>query len=112
MCRNFTDNIYTELGHAIHDLVAKTKYVRFHGPRLASDFNETPSVMLENWCWTKDMLRSMSCHYTHVDDKYLKEWRAEHPGADDPPKHIPEDLLDSLIAGRNWVMLNQVSMQL
>lgn len=40
-----------ELGHGIHDLVAKTTYARFHGASTAADFNEAPSQLLENWCW-------------------------------------------------------------
>lgn len=109
-------NIYltetVELGHAIHDLVSKTKYVRFHGPRLADDFCEMPSVMLENWCWRKDTLRNMSHHYTAVDEKYLENWRAQNPNLETPAVKMPDELIDSLLKGRSWVKLNQVGVQL
>ncbi|KAI7212854.1 hypothetical protein KC343_g8340 [Hortaea werneckii] len=42
--------LFHELGHGIHDLVAKTEFARFHGASTAEDFNEAPSQMLEHWC--------------------------------------------------------------
>jgi metallopeptidase MepB len=55
--------LFHELGHGIHDLVARTIYSRFHGTRVARDFVEAPSQMLENWCWTPSVLKSLSNHY-------------------------------------------------
>ncbi|KAI7365071.1 hypothetical protein KC354_g5185 [Hortaea werneckii] len=43
--------LFHELGHGIHDLVAKTEFALFHGASTAEDFNEAPSHMLEHWCW-------------------------------------------------------------
>lgn len=57
--------------------------------------------MLENWCWMKEELRQMSCHYTTLDPGYLEGWLEKHPGEPTPPQTIPDDLLDSLVAGRN-----------
>ncbi|KAJ5168826.1 uncharacterized protein N7482_004420 [Penicillium canariense] len=88
------------MGHGIHDLLAKSKYVRFHGYRLPPDFGEMPSILLENWCWMKDILRGLSCHYTTLHESYLVDWRNRHPGSPDPFKKIPEDLLDNLIKHR------------
>ena len=88
------------MGHGIHDLLAQTKYVRFHGYRLPPDFGEMPSMMLENWCWMKDVLQGLSRHYTTLEPNYLIEWRKQHPGASDPPTKIPEDLVDRLIKHR------------
>jgi metallopeptidase MepB len=55
--------LFHELGHGIHDLVAKTIYSRFHGTSVVWDFVEAPSQMLENWCWTPSQLKSLSNHY-------------------------------------------------
>lgn len=90
----------TELGHGIHDLVAHTKYSRFHGHRLPVDIGEMPSTLLENWCWDKDILKELSCHYSHLP-KYSEAWSAQNPGKDRPAKVIPDELLDSLIRNRN-----------
>ena len=55
--------LFHELGHGIHDLVSKTNYACFHGTMTAQDFCEAPSQMLENWCWTPSVLKSLSQHY-------------------------------------------------
>lgn len=89
-----------EMGHGIHDLLAKTKYVRFHGYNTLPDFCEMPSSLLENWCWMKDVLKGLSCHYTTLNEKNLTEWRKKHPGELDPPKEIPDYLVDNLVKHR------------
>lgn len=90
-----------ELGHGIHDLIARTKYVHFHGYRLPVDIGEMPSTLLENWCWTKDVLKHLSCHYTKLDPKYLQQWRQDNPGLSDPEEKIDDQTLDSIIKIRN-----------
>ncbi|KAF4231723.1 hypothetical protein CNMCM6805_010312 [Aspergillus fumigatiaffinis] len=82
------------------DAFIGTKYTRFHGYRLPPDFGETPSIMLENWCWMKDVLKGLSCHYTTLHQDYLADWRKQHPGEPDPPKEIPNDLVENLIKYR------------
>ncbi|KAJ2972139.1 hypothetical protein NQ176_g7327 [Zarea fungicola] len=46
------------------------------------DFVEAPSQMLENWCWTPDVLQSLSSH-----------WKTKEP--------ISRDLVDKLIKTRH-----------
>ncbi|KAJ6022237.1 peptidase family M3 [Penicillium herquei] len=105
--------LFHEMGHGIHDLLAQTKYVRFHGYRLPPDFGEMPSLMLENWCWIKDILKDLSCHYTTLDENYLADWRTHHPAEPDPPKTIPDELIDNVIKHRYFnaglYYLDQVS---
>ncbi|KZZ87951.1 metallopeptidase MepB [Ascosphaera apis ARSEF 7405] len=97
--------LFHELGHGIHDLVAKTKYSRYHGTDVVRDFVEAPSQMLENWCWTPSQLRSLSHHYSHLSEEYAKEWAKNQTGDDNnvslPPLHIPDDLIQKLIATKN-----------
>lgn len=92
--------LFHEMGHGIHDLLAQTRYVRFHGYRLPPDFGEMPSVMLENWCWMKDVVKGLSCHYTTLDGNYLIHWRNQHPGKADPPVTIPDEMVECLIKHR------------
>ncbi|PWY90980.1 peptidase family M3 [Aspergillus heteromorphus CBS 117.55] len=94
--------LFHEMGHGIHDLLARTKYTRFHGYRLPPDFGEMPSMMLENWCWMKDVLQDLSCHYTTLDETYLSEWRKQNPGKADPPTTIPGELVDNIIRHRHF----------
>lgn len=55
--------LFHELGHGIHDLVAITRYARFHGTSVVRDFVEAPSQMLENWCWSEKELINLSSHW-------------------------------------------------
>ncbi|KAK9386936.1 peptidase family M3 [Lipomyces mesembrius] len=92
--------MFHELGHGIHDLLSKTRYIRFHGYRLPPDFGEMPSMMLEEWCWMQDVLESLSCHHTSLDPSSLQKWRSEHPGQPDPATKIPAHLVNMLIERR------------
>ncbi|KAF5237750.1 hypothetical protein FANTH_10625 [Fusarium anthophilum] len=51
--------MFHELGHAIHNIVARTKYAIPH----SRDFIEIPSIMLENWIWLPDVLIRLSSHF-------------------------------------------------
>lgn len=76
-------------------------HTRLHSYNGALDFGEAPSVFLENFCWLKEELRDMSCHYTALDPQYLRSWQEKHPEADVPPEKIPDKILDSLLASRS-----------
>lgn len=67
----------------MHQLCARTKYSRFHGTNVESDFVEAPSQMLENWTWDLKSLQNLSSHYQRKDEK------------------IPAELVDSLIKSKN-----------
>ncbi|KAI4604392.1 hypothetical protein KJ359_000530 [Pestalotiopsis sp. 9143b] len=105
--------IFHELGHAMHDLLTKTEFVRFHGAgSLPVDATEIPSsivltsasVLMENLAWVEDVLAKLSRHYTTLDVKYLDQWRKNNPGKPDPPESIPDELVQALVRSR-W--LNQ-----
>ncbi|PYI06109.1 zincin [Aspergillus sclerotiicarbonarius CBS 121057] len=93
-------SLFHEMGHAMHNLLSQTQYARFHGSQGPHDFGEIPSTMLENWCWRKDVLKQLSCHYTQLSEEELSQWRTQHPGEADPPAQIPDQLVDDLIRGR------------
>ncbi|KUL83187.1 hypothetical protein ZTR_10010 [Talaromyces verruculosus] len=89
-----------QMGHALHDILSKTQYVRFHGYSTTLDFVELPSSFLETWCWQKDVLQKLSCHYTTLDETYLLAWRTQNPGQPDPPIQIPDNWVDKLAEHR------------
>jgi metallopeptidase MepB len=80
--------LFHELGHGIHSLAAKTRYSRFHGTAVAWDFVETPSKMLEHWCWTPSVLKSLSQHWSTKEQ-------------------IPNELVEKLVATRNVTLAIQ-----
>lgn len=85
--------MFHELGHGIHDLVARTQYSYTHGTATTADFVEAPSQMLENWCWTPNVLKSLSSHW-------------------DTKEQIPDELINNLIKTKNFMSttfnLNQI----
>ncbi|WPH04187.1 Hypothetical protein R9X50_00707500 [Acrodontium crateriforme] len=92
--------LFHELGHAMHDLVAETKFARFHGAS-CGDFNEVPSQMLEEWCWEPETLRSLSHHYSNLSPEYKAAWLKEvkskgAAGEIASPDTLPEHLIENL----------------
>ncbi|KFA48701.1 hypothetical protein S40293_08513 [Stachybotrys chartarum IBT 40293] len=75
--------LFHELGHGIHDLSGRTRFSYTHGTNTVSDFVEAPSQMLENWCWTPNVLRSLSRH-----------WETNEP--------IPEELVERLVKTKHF----------
>jgi metallopeptidase MepB len=59
-------------------------------------------MFLENFCWLPSELGKMSCHYTCLPGhpEYLTQWREKHPGAENPPEKIPENVVNDLVRRR------------
>ncbi|PVU91583.1 hypothetical protein BB561_004325 [Smittium simulii] len=73
---------FHEFGHVMHGICSLTKWSRFHGTNVESDFVEAPSQMLENWCWEPKVLQSFSKHYVTGEP-------------------IPESIVKNLIDAKN-----------
>ncbi|KAF5665627.1 hypothetical protein FDENT_12536 [Fusarium denticulatum] len=93
-------SLFHELGHGVHDLVARTNYVAFHGHRSPPDFAEALSVMLEKWCWMEPELKRLGLHCTRTDPQLKEKWLRKHPGEELPPAQIPDDMIERLTQGR------------
>ena len=95
--------LFHELGHGIHDLVARTKYSRFHGTSTVRDFVEAPSQMLENWCWTPSQLKSLSHHYSSLSSEYEQAWKEsqQDKSTTKPDSRLPDELIKNLIRTKN-----------
>ena len=87
------------LGHAIHDLVSKPKYSRFHGTSVAVDFGEAPSQMLENWRWDPAFLTGLSQHYSYTSPEHLALWK-QSSQYDQPPEQIPNDMVAGVVGSK------------
>ncbi len=60
---NEVTTLFHEFGHALHGILANTKYQSLSGTSVHWDFVELPSQILENWCYEKDALEGFAKHY-------------------------------------------------
>lgn len=55
--------LFHEFGHALHGMLADTKYQSLSGTSVYWDFVELPSQILENWCYEKQCLDMFAKHH-------------------------------------------------
>ncbi|KAH6651859.1 hypothetical protein BKA67DRAFT_521610 [Truncatella angustata] len=79
-----TVNLFHELGHAVHNLVGRCMYSRFHGSQVTRDYTEIPSRFFEHFFWDPNMIRAVSCHYENPELNIK----------------LPEDMVQNTIATR------------
>ena len=65
-----------EFGHALHGMLANTKYSGLSGTNVYWDFVELPSQVLENWCYEKEAIELYKGAKTLFKDASmnLREW--------------------------------------
>ncbi|MCP5491940.1 MAG: Zn-dependent oligopeptidase [Chlamydiales bacterium] len=79
---NDVRTFFHEFGHALHDMLGRTRFVSTCGTSTKSDFVELPSQLLEEWLWDEQILQMCSSHYeTH-----------------DP---LPKAIIERMIAAKN-----------
>lgn len=72
-----------EFGHALHGMLSDCIYPSVSGTNVYRDFVELPSQIMENWLTEKQWLDKVAVHY-------------------ETGEKIPEELVDKLIAARNF----------
>ncbi|GIZ14811.1 M3 family metallopeptidase [Capnocytophaga catalasegens] len=60
---NEVRTLFHEFGHALHGILANTKYPNLSGTNVFWDFVELPSQLMENWCYQKEALLLFAYHY-------------------------------------------------
>lgn len=76
--------LFHEFGHGLHHMLTKVNYAAVSGiSGVAWDAVELPSQFMENWCWEKEGLAIISGHY-------------------ETGEPLPEEMLEKLLAARNF----------
>jgi thimet oligopeptidase len=57
------ETLFHEFGHLLHMTISRACIQSQAGANVAWDFVETPSQIMENWVWNKQVLKKLSKHY-------------------------------------------------
>jgi len=86
--------LFHEFGHGLHHMLTKVDIAAVSGiSGVPWDAVELPSQFLENWCWQEEALAFISGHYQTGEP-------------------LPKDMLDKLLAARNYHSAMQMLRQL
>lgn len=57
------ETLFHEFGHLLHMTLTRARLESQAGANVAWDFVETPSQIMENWVWNKEVMSKLSKHY-------------------------------------------------